>query len=108
MGLFLIPFEFVRKLTFHLDSDWLEITMNQFEGKNMLPAQLIAEESFYLQIKDLNKLYHQLKAIYEPEDGEKHGPVLEKAFDGCDRVLKSFSYLNLQENKKLYDGAHGS
>jgi len=52
LGLLIVPYTFVRKFTFHFDndrvSDWLEVTMNQFEGKNMLPAQLIAEERFYV------------------------------------------------------------
>lgn len=31
-----------------------------------------------------------------------------KAYGDLDRVTKSFSFLNLQENKKLYDALHGS
>ena len=91
LGLFVVPYEFVMKLNFTLDSDWLEISMNQ-EGRNLLPAQLVAEESFYLQISNLDKLYHALKAQFEDRED---GPTMEKVYGGCDRVLKSFSWLNL-------------
>ena len=37
--------------------DWLEVTMNQFLGKNLIPAQLIGEEIIYLNIKNANKRY---------------------------------------------------
>jgi hypothetical protein len=42
------------------------------------------------------------------ENKQEGVPTLEKLFDACDRVTKSFSYLNLNENKKLYDALHGS
>lgn len=58
LGIFMVPYEFVHKLTFHLDSDWLAVVVNKLEGSNLLPAQLIAEESFFIKIPSLDKLYH--------------------------------------------------
>lgn len=40
LGAFVVPFGSVRKIVFNMSDagDWMQVTMNQFEGKNMLPA----------------------------------------------------------------------
>jgi hypothetical protein len=113
LGMFIVPFTSCRHITAHMDgvNDWLQVTMNQFEGKNMLPAQLIAEESFYLRLKGIDKHFNAIKAIFDSikqKDKDAELPTLEKSFDKCDRVRKSFSILNFDENKKVYEAQRGS
>jgi hypothetical protein len=42
------------------------------------------------------------------KEGDPSTPTLEKIYDSCDRVTKSFSYKNFIENKKIYTAFHGS
>jgi len=68
IGLFVCPYASVRKLTVHMDNagveDWLQVSMNQFEGKNMVPAGLVAEESFYLNLKNIDKVFNGIKTLF--------------------------------------------
>lgn len=86
--------------------DWLEVTMNQFEGKNMLPAQLIGEESFFIHVKkDADKRFKAWDELFKETEVKA---TLEREFQACDRVRKCWSVQNLRMNEKLYDAAHGS
>jgi len=67
----------------------------------MLPAQLIAEEYFYLQMSNafcnerfntLTRLFKKLESQREEKDHPV--PLIEKTYNACERVTKSFSYLN--------------
>ena len=86
--------------------------MNQFEGKNMLPAGLIADECFYIRIKNIDKHFNAIKAQFEEMRAANKDielPSLDKSFDNkCDRLRLSFSMKNYFENEKLYDAKRGS
>lgn len=44
----------------------------------------------------------------ERDEKEPSVPTTEKHYDACERVTKSFTYLNYLENKKLYSAISGS
>ena len=89
--MFIVPYENLQNMIFHLDSDWLEVVVNSV-GKKMLPALLICEETFFIKLSNLDKLFHQLKAQFEESDDK---PPMEKAYGELVKVVKSFSWLNL-------------
>ena len=81
----------------------------------MLPAQLIAEEYFYLQMSNsfCNERYNTWTKLFQKiesqkQEGDPPVPTLEKVYNSCERVTKSFSYRNFIENKKMYSAVSGS
>lgn len=52
------------------------------------------------------KLFQKLSET--KQEGDATIPILEKNYNSCERVTKSFSYLNYIENKKLYSAISGS
>ncbi len=44
----------------------------------------------------------------EREEKDPSVPLIEKHYNACERVTKSFTYLNYLENKKLYSVVSGS
>lgn len=78
----------------------------------MIPGQLVAEETFFLRLANIDKFFSAIKATFEQmleKDPQAELPTLEKSFDNkCDRVRKSFSIQNFEQNSKIYEAVKGS
>jgi hypothetical protein len=48
------------------------------------------------------------KLTESKQEGDSPVPLIEKTYNACERVTKSFSYVNFLENKKLYSAIFGS